>query len=88
MSVFDGDLRKVLIDKVAEFVTVLVKMEHDEIFWRGIGDFSNVLISGDFDDLPVLDFLSFRLEFSHSVDIELLGELVIFELIFKVFKLV
>lgn len=63
-------------------------MEHDKIFWRGIGDFSNVLVSRDLDDSSVLDFLSFGLEFSDSACIELFGELVIFELILKVFKLV
>ena len=76
------------VDQVAEFVAVLVQMEHHNVLGRGICDFANVLVSGDFDDLAVLDFFGMGLELGHAQGVKLFGEFVIFvKVVFHLFEL-
>lgn len=76
------------VDQVAEFVAVLVQMEHHNVLWRGIGDFANVLVSGDFDDLAVLNFFGMGLELGHALGVKLFGKFVIFvKVVFHLFEL-
>lgn len=88
LSVFYSDLRQIVINQVAKFVTVLIQVKHYKVFSWSVCDLSDVLISGDFDDLAVLDFLSLGLELGHSGGVELFCELIILiEIVFDLFEL-
>ena len=88
MSIFDGELRQMLIYQVAELVAVLVKMQQYKVLSWCVSNFSDILISGDFNNLSILDLLSLGLKLGDSVGIKLLGELIILiKLILHIFQL-
>jgi hypothetical protein len=59
LSVFNCNLRKMVIDEVAKLVTILIQMEYYEILRGSVCDFSYVLISRDLNDLAIFNFLRF-----------------------------
>lgn len=42
-----------LIDKTAKLITVLIQMDDDKVIWVSFSDFSNILISRNFQQFPI-----------------------------------
>lgn len=77
-----------MIDQVTELVTVLIQMQQNKVLsWR-ISNLSHILISRYFQHLPILNFFSLSFELSHSICVELFGEIILkIKIIFEFLKL-
>lgn len=76
LSVLFGDNWKVHVDEVTEFVAGLIEVQDNEGSRIGFGDFSDILVSGNLDDLTVFLEHCFHFHFLHAFSHVLLGELV------------
>lgn len=66
-----------MVNKVTELVTVLIQMQNNKVLCWCICNFSHIFISWNLINFSILDLLSMIFKLSHSVSIELFGEVII-----------
>lgn len=77
-----------MIDKVTELVTVLIQMQNNKVLCWCISNLSHIFISWNFINFSILDLLSMIFKLSHSVSIELFGEIILkIKIILQFFEL-